>query len=77
MSAECRHVVAVNVPEACGKKAIQRLAKRCLGRAAEHRFGGRVEQHDALLGVERHDGVHRRTDDGPQQRSLKRILLRE
>ncbi len=66
-------VAAVDAPEPLRQEAVERLADRLGRRAAEHGFGGRVEQHDPLLGVEGNDGVHRRDDDGGEDRGLSTI----
>lgn len=42
------------------------LTVRSHGGAAKHRFRGAIEQHDALVLVDRDNGVHRGVDDAGQ-----------
>ncbi len=58
-------VPAMVQSEALGNQAREWCAENVPRRHAEHPLGGRIEQHDALIAVDRHDGVHRRFDDPP------------
>ena len=55
-------------PEAFGDEAVERLANDFTGRTEKHSLSGAIEQEDALLAVDRDDGVHRRIDDSGQSR---------
>ncbi len=56
-------VAAVGFPVVARNEAVQRLANHVRGFAAEHFFGGRVEDRDVLFGIHRDDGIHGRVDN--------------
>nr|WP_308419599.1 hypothetical protein [Chitinimonas koreensis] len=66
--AELADVLPVNGAIAVGQEPVERRADRAVARAAEHRFGGGVEQHHALRLVDGDDGIHGRFDDAADAR---------
>ena len=55
--------------EAFGDEAVERLPDGLIGRTEKHSLSSAIEDEDALLAVNRDDGVHCRIDD-PGQPSL-------
>ena len=65
---EAVHVLPMRGAEALRDQDVERAADHLGALAPEHPLGGRIEQHDPLRLVDRHDRVHRRVDDARKAR---------
>src|SRR5262249_1461619 len=75
-------MLAMRRAETLRDKAVQTFAQSLLRRAAEHLLSRRIEKHDALVLINSHDRVHRRSQNAgelglaqSQRRGDPRLVL--
>jgi hypothetical protein len=56
-------IFTMGTTKTCGQQQVQRPPEHVGGTIAEHHFSAGIKQHNVLLRVDRHDGIHRRIDD--------------